>query len=188
MLSLARALPTAAAAAPAAAAGAATSAAKCPDEPEHRRGAGKGAAYARHGRGNRMTEIAARPAAAGVPARPVVPHWVGIFRVRAAQRAGKSRRPRLLHVERDCVRQDRLEAFGRDFRRLHVETVELSRFEIEPEAGELVHDRAAERGRRAHEVQDKAVEPRERGHQQKREWIGLHEFPCFGMRGRSARG
>ena len=42
-------------------------------------------------------------------------------RVGAAQRRGKRLRPRLFHVERHRIGQQRLEALGGDFRRLHVE-------------------------------------------------------------------
>jgi hypothetical protein len=39
--------------------------------------------------------------------------------------------PRLLHVERNRIGQERLEAFGRDFRRVHIEPRFLGDLQIE---------------------------------------------------------
>ena len=59
-------------------------------------------------------------------------HRVRIVRMRAAERGGERIRPRLLDVERDRIRQQRLETLRGDLRRLQIEAIGFRRLEIKP--------------------------------------------------------
>ena len=109
-------------------------------------------------------------------------HRVRIVRVRPAERRGKGIGPRLLNVERDSIREQRFEPFRGDFWRIQVEAIRLCRLEIEPKAGELIHDRASERSRRAHQVEEQSIHHRECADEHERERIILDEGPYCGQR------
>ena len=94
-----------------------------------------------------------------------------------AERGGKGIGPGLLNVERDGIREQRFEPLRGDLRRIQVQAVGFCGLEIEPQAGKLIHDRAAERGRRAQQIEEQAVHHRERADQHEREWIVLDERP-----------
>ena len=111
----------------------------------------------------------------------VVAHRVRIVRMRAPQRCRKGIGPRLLNVERDGIGEQHFEPLRGDLRRI-LEAIGFSGLEIEPQAGELIHDRAAERGRRAQQIEEKAIHHRKRADQHEGEWIVLDACPDCGKR------
>ena len=103
----------------------------------------------------------------------VVAHRVWVAGMSPAERGGKRIGPGLLNVERDGIGEQRFEPLRGDLRRIQVQAVGLCRLKIEPKAGKLVHDRAAERGRRAQKVEEQTIHHRERADQHEGEWIVL---------------
>ena len=105
----------------------------------------------------------------------VVAHRVRIVRVCPAERGGESVGPGLLNVERNGIREQRFEPLRSDLRCIQIEAIGFGCFKIEPQACKLIHDRAAERRWRAHQVKEQSIHRRECADEHERERIVFHE-------------
>src|SRR4029079_16736499 len=80
----------------------------------------------------------------------------------------------------DRIRQQCFKTFSGDFRGVQIEAIRFSGLEIESQAVKLIHDRAAESGRRAQQIDEQAVHHRKPADQCEGERIVLNEGPKCG--------